>query len=117
MNTTINMTVANTIKEQLGRVTLAMLGAHDLVGDHDHLQLKIKGSKRCNVIVIRLAADDTYTVRFSKYSPLRFSRKTFLPISGGEDKEIALVEGVYVDRLHAVIEAETGLYTTMSRAG
>jgi hypothetical protein len=47
-----DLDAAETIREQLGAVTLAMLGAHQLAGDDDSLQFAIKGSRRVNKIRI-----------------------------------------------------------------
>jgi predicted TPR repeat methyltransferase len=103
-----DLTVARTIADQLGRLTLRMLGAADLLGDPDSLRFSIKGSKTCNRIKITLDPSDTYTVTFSKYVPVRVNRRT-LEITGGTDRTVSEVSGVYVDCLHAVIEQHTGL--------
>lgn len=96
-------TVASIIRDQLGRVTLAMLGAHDLVAWPDGLQFAIKGSpKKVTRIGITLAPDDTYTVTFYRGRGVNIAK-------------VAEFEGVYVDQLHDVIEEETGLYATMHR--
>jgi hypothetical protein len=98
-----DLTVANTIRAQLGVVTLAMLGAHEFVGWPDGLQFAIKGSpKKITKVWIALAPGDTYTVRFYR----------------GRGVNLAVVaehEGVYVDQLHDIIEHETGLYTRLAR--
>jgi hypothetical protein len=98
-----DLEVAETIREQLGAVTLAMLGAHQLAGDDNSLQFAIKGSRRVNKIRIVLDDDDTYTVEFWK-------------VRGADWRKVAEHSGVYVDQLHELIERETGLYTRMRGA-
>lgn len=92
--------IAQTIVQQLGNVTLAMLGANKLVDAGNSLQFGIKGSKRCNKIVIELMADDTYTISTWKVGRVNF-------------KKVGECDGVYVDNLHTVIQDLTGLYTRM----
>lgn len=98
-----DLAVANTIRAQLGAVTLAMLGAHDFVGWPDGVQFAIKGSpKKVTRIAIALAPDDTYTVEFFHGRGINIAK-------------VAEHEGIYVDQLHDLIEHETGLYATMRR--
>lgn len=92
--------VAKIIVEQLGNLTLSMIGAHQLVALPDGLQFGIKGSRKVSKIVIKLdAGTDTYTVAFYKGRGLSLQ-----PV--GES-----LEGVYVDALHRVIASATGLST------
>lgn len=104
--------IAQTIRQQLGRKALFMLGAHSLVATERGLQFKIRGSKRCNLVQIELDPSDTYTVRFSKYTPMRVNRRTF-EASPESDVEVSKTSDVYVDSLHTLIEKETGLYTKL----
>ena len=97
-----NPQIASTIIAQLGRGTLAMLGAFNLVDMGNGLGLKIKGSRRVNYIGVTLAADDTYTLTFKK-----------LTKRGLDVADVADLDGVYADSLHRVIEAETGLSTRL----
>lgn len=92
--------MATTILQQLGKPALFMLGAHTMSFTVDALNFRVKGSKKANHIEIKLDADDTYTV-------------TFRTIRGLKVKLVAEQSGVYVDNLHRVIEAETGLYTRL----
>jgi len=92
------MEIARTIIAQLGNVTLSMLGATKLVSTSNGLQFAIKGSKRCNKIVIELAANDTYTVTSWKVGRTNLT-------------QVEQCEGVYVDSLHATIKTLTGLET------
>jgi hypothetical protein len=94
-----NLTVANTIKDQLGRVALFAIGARNLVGGETFLQFGIgRNAKGVNKIRIELMPDDTYTVSFW------FVRKAYLRL-------IAQETDVYVDSLHDSIDRNTGLYT------
>jgi hypothetical protein len=93
--------VARIILKQLGPVTLAMLGARDLVASDNWLQFGIQGSpKKITKVRITLAPDDTYTVEFYRGR-------------GVNIEQAAAYESVYVDSLHDLIESETGLYTRM----
>lgn len=96
--------VANTIRAQLGRTTLAMLGAHEFVVWPDGVQFAIKGSpKRVTKIWIALEPDDTYAVEFFRGNGINLARA-------------AAYRGIYVDQLHDLIERETGLYTALRQA-
>ena len=94
--------VAETIRKQLGAVTLAMLGAHEFVAGRDSLQFAIKGSRRARKIRIVLDDDDTYTV-------------DFWTGRGADMHRLAKHSGVYVDQLHELIERETGLFTNYAQ--
>ncbi len=96
-----SMTVAETIHAQLGGRTLYMLGAKGILADETGLHFRIgRNAKSITNIRIELAADDTYTVRFFR-------------IRARNVKEIAKVDGVYVDALHRTIEEHTGLATSL----
>jgi len=94
MSTTL--TVANTIRTQLGGACLTLLGAKDLVGGPDHLQFRIQGCRKVNVVVITLKDDDTYTMEFWYIRGVKFTK-------------VSSHEGVYFDQMHATIEQATGL--------
>lgn len=103
MNTEKTMAVATTIRNQVGAVALAMMGACNMLGGEDSLQFKIKGSpKGVNHVVIKLAADDTYTVQFWNIRG-----------RGHGMKMLEEVEQVYADSLRATLAAHTGLYTSL----
>lgn len=93
-------TVAKTIATQIGNRAFFMLGARDLVAVEQGLQFAIRGTKVANKVRVVLAGDDTYTVEFWK-------------CRGLNQKLVSSREGVYVDRLHATIEAQTGLRTSL----
>lgn len=90
-------TVAKTIATQIGNRAFFMLGARDLVAVEQGLQFAIRGTKVANKVRV---GDDTYTVEFWK-------------CRGLNQKLVSSREGVYVDRLHATIEAQTGLRTSL----
>lgn len=116
-----NLTVPNTIKEQIGSKALYMLGAKNLVGDKNSLSFRIRGSNKANYIKITLDANDTYTVEFGKVRTPRASLKT-LHMTPEEYmaagyKVVAKHSGVYDNMLHKIIEKETGLYTKLFQDG
>lgn len=93
--------VAGTILQQLGRGTLAMLGAHTFVSSFNSLTLRIKGCPKINCIKIELDVSDTYTMTFYKVGGKRML------------VTVATETGVYVDCLHRTIETHTGLATRL----
>lgn len=100
-----DMTVANTILQQLGGNRFAMMtGAKQFVGSADALMFSIgKGAKdKINKVRVTLTPDDLYTVEFMKYSPTKFTVT-----------EIAKVEGVYNDMLQEIFTKYTGFFTTL----
>ncbi len=100
-----DMTVANTIAQQIGGRAFMMMGAKNKLGDHDSLSFKIgRNAKKVTHITVTLRGDDTYSVDF-----LRCRRERGVMTT----REIACDEGVYNDQLRAVIEAGTGLYLSL----
>lgn len=97
----MSLEVANTIREQLGRMALAMIGARDLVGTSDSLAFRIgRNAKAINKLVIRLDPSDTYTVQAWR-------------LRGTNAILVEEMSDVYCDMLHDVIERLTGLYTRL----
>ena len=98
-----NVQIAETIRAQLGPGSLFMVGAKQLGAVERGLSMRImRNEKSVTMIVIVLAADDTYTVQLWK----------------GRGVHVRLdheVEGVYADSLHDTLEAETGLAWRMPR--
>ncbi len=99
-----DLMVANEIRKQIGGKALYMLGAKNLAGDEKSLQFDIRGSQRFNRIKIQLNGKDLYDVTF--YKIVKYDVK---------DKKV--VEDIYFDQLHEVIERETGLYTKLKQGG
>lgn len=103
MNDAITMNtlnVANTIKNQLSRNTLFMLGAKDLIGGESYLGFKIRGSRKVTHIRITLDPIDTYTMEFFRVRALKIHK-------------VAEFNNVYCDMLHRIIEKTTGLATSL----
>lgn len=93
--------VAEIIRDQIGGKALYMLGAKNLVNHGDALSFRVRGSRKVNYIKITLDAGmDLYNMEFGK-------------IHGYNYKVKATHEGVYADMMHDLIEAETGLYTSL----
>ena len=71
-------TVARTILEQLGgNKFLAMTGAKNLGFSKDSLSMHLpKNMSKANRLTIKLEWDDTYTMRFYRYSSPRLNHKT-----------------------------------------
>ncbi len=98
MNT---LTVAQTIKEQIGHQAFFMMGAKNLVGDVNSLMFKIgRNSAGVTHIKVRLDASDTYTVQFVRIRNIKFQP---------DIKFIKEVSDIYADGLHQLIESTTGL--------
>lgn len=106
------MEVAKTILQQLGGNRFAvMTGSKNFLSDGNTLRMSLaKNISKANRLEITLEADDTYTMRFYKYTAGRLDKKTF---SWTEDKtiEVHKEKGVYCDMLQPVFTQVTGLYT------
>lgn len=98
--------IATEIRNQLGNKALVMLGAYDMLTTPRGLHFKFRGSRKCNTLQIVLRDDDTYTMEFGKYEPLRMTSRG---LKGGTFREIDKCDGVYADQLHWVIQCKTGL--------
>jgi hypothetical protein len=94
-----DMTISQTIADQIGRRTLFMLGAKSLLGDERSLRFQVRGSKVTH-IRITLGGDDLYAMEFLRCRGLKV-------------ETLATEDGVYADMLHAVIERHTGLRTSL----
>ena len=108
------MNVPNTILQQLGgNKFIVMTGSKNFLGDGYTLRMHLaKNMSKANRLEITLDADDTYTMRFYKYTAGRLNKKTF---SFTEDKvsEIYTLSGVYCDMLQQVFTQVTGMYTRL----
>src|SRR5574343_577497 len=95
--------IANTIREQLGRGFFFMVGAGNFSYDTTGaLSFRFKGSKKFNSCTISLNASDTYDVTFRKVSVRGEARR--------EEHE-----GIYFDGLHDLFRRVTGLETRVPR--
>jgi hypothetical protein len=97
-------TVASTILQQLGgNRFLAMTGARYLVATSNALQFTLSPrltKHRINSVVVRLDANDTYTLLFNRRKGV----------------DITLVDsanGIYADQLRGVFTDATGLVTSL----
>ena len=108
------MEIANTILEQLGgNKFIVMTGSKNFVADGNTLRMTLtRNISKANRLYITLNADDTYTMRFFKYTASRFNSKT-LTFTDEKIKDIKVVEGVYCDMLRDIFETTTGLYTSL----
>ena len=95
---TTDMTIANTIAEQIGHRAFLMMGTRHKMADGPALSFDIRGCREWKHIKVTLDPMDTYTVSFFKQGPRPEFKVTRLD-----------VEGVYCDMLHATIEKHTGL--------
>jgi hypothetical protein len=107
MTAAADLTVANTILEQLGgRRFMAMTGANTFIGSATGLSFKLPKSKDgANVVRIELTPLDLYdietvSVRRSKTKGITFTTKT-------------QVSGIYCDVLESTIARITGLATRL----
>lgn len=91
---------ATNLIEQIGSGAFAMLGAKDLVDTGNGLMFAIRGSKKCNKIVIELTHGDEYRVQFWKIRGLKMSM-------------VSDVRDVQVSQLRRVIEENTGLRVSL----
>lgn len=95
-----DMTVANTILEQLGgRGFMVMTGARGFIGDTASLTFRLPSSfasKGINVVKVVLNGSDTYDVAFSKLRGVKLT-----PVSTHGD--------VYAEDLRNLFSTETGL--------
>lgn len=103
------MTPADIIRKQIGGRALFMLGAKDLYSEDEgrtfHFRVG-RNEKGVNIVKITLDPSDTYTVRFLS---ARRKKGEYAPTI----KVLAECSDVYVDSLHATLEAHTGMYTSL----
>lgn len=95
MNTEKEMTVADTIVEQIGNRAFFMMGTRSRARSGNSLSFDVRGSKY-NYVKVTLEPSDTYTVEAMYYRHGRLVRH--------EERVF-----VYAESLNAVIESLTGL--------
>ena len=90
--------IASTIKDQIGRGALFMMGVKQLTDLKDGLGIRFTAKARdgINYIEIKLNAMDLYDLRFIR-------------IRGMNVTVVYEVEGIYFDNLHMTIYQVTGL--------
>lgn len=102
-----DLTIANTIAQQIGHKAFVMMGTTHKGGTDRALSFDVKGTKFCTHIRVTLDAMDTYTMEFIKVPTIRAVMK------GATNKTVDTVEGVYFDQLREIIERRTGLYLSL----
>ena len=102
MATKTDMTIANTIRDQLGHRCLYMLGAKNLIGFADGLAFRIgQNANGVNWVRITLNSMDLYDLKF-------------MWCRVGHDGIVkSAASDVYAEDLHAVIESGTGMRTSL----
>ena len=100
------------ILEQLGgHKFVVMTGSSHFVSDKNTLRMKLaKNKSKANKLDITLMPDDTYTMRFYKYSAPR-KKPNSMEYTSGKVEEVAKFEGVYNDMLQDIFTQVTGMYT------
>lgn len=98
----IDMTVANTILQQLGGNKFkAMTGASGFIGSANSLSFKIgRNREGINSVTVKLEDSDTYTVEFCKLR--KYERRI-----------MATFTSVYAEDLRKLFTNETGLETSL----
>lgn len=97
----MDLTIATTIKNQIGNKALCMMGAKNLAGNDHALTFQIgNNSKRINWIEISLNYMDLYDIKF-----IRMRKYKCITVKECND--------IYFDQLHSIIEKHTGLYLSL----
>ena len=111
----MTVAVAVNIYRQLGGDRFkVMTGASEFIGDNNTLEMKLpKNRSGANRLYITLNADDTYTMCFYKYTPVKFDMETFEIIRESKREIIKTIDGVYADMLREIFEGVTGMYTML----
>ena len=92
--------ISKTIYNQIGNQAFKMMGAKNIGYDKDSLSWKVgRNSKGITHIKVVLNLMDLYEI-------------TFFKIRGTSRKE-NLIDNVYADQLHKIIETNTGLYLSL----
>lgn len=108
------MKTAQIILEQLGGGRFAaMTGSKNFISDGNTLRMTLARNKsKANRLYITLDPDDTYRMRFIRYSAPRLNTKT-MTFTEGKTTEIKEYTGVYCDMLESLFSKVTGLYTRL----
>lgn len=110
--------VASIILDQLGgNRFLAMTGANHLVSDGYTLRMTLpRNGSKANRLYITLDPDDTYTMRFFKYTPggLRINhKKGTADFVDDKTEEVKTYHGIYCDQLQELFTEVTKMYTRL----
>ena len=108
------MTKAQIILQQLGgNKFIAMTGSNHFLDDDSTLHMHLaKNASKANRLSITLNADDTYTMRFWKYTAPRLNYKT-LTYSKEKIADIKTINGIYFDQMQNIFTEVTHLYTSL----
>lgn len=106
------MTVGGIVVNQLGGSKFfAMTGAVALFADNKGLCLTIPRNKsKANRLLITLNADDTYTMRFFRYTAPRLNHKTMM-YTEEKSTDITVYPQVYCNQLQSLFTQATGMHT------
>lgn len=110
------MRVADIILEQLGgHKFVVMTGSKNFVADGDTLRMNLaRNASKANRLWITLDADDTYTMRFFKYTAggWKVDHKKQTVVEKPEKiEEVKTYKGIYCDQLQELFTETTGMYT------
>lgn len=108
------MRVADIILDQLGgNKFVVMTGSKNFVADGNTLRMTLaKNASKANRLWITLEADDTYTMRFFRYTAPKMNTKTYT-FTDEKITEVKTTKGVYCDMLQDIFTNTTGLYTRL----
>ena len=109
-----NQQVARKIIEQLGgNKFFAMTGAKGLLSEENKLHMTLqKNMSIANKLTITLDPDDTYSMKFYKFTMGRLNMKTFV-YSENKEKEVKTFKGVFADQLQDIFATVTGMYASL----
>lgn len=93
---TQDLTIAQTISDQIGRRAFLMMGTKHKLGGENFLSFDIHGCPQFNKIQVTLEPDDTYKVEFFKFR--KFECVNYL------ERDM-----IYAENLNQCIETNTGL--------
>ncbi len=110
------MNIADIIYQQLGGGRfIAMTGCNSFIWDdrNNSLQMCIpRNSSKANRLTITYKPDDTYNMRFWRYTSCRWSSK-YAKMYPEKYTDIKVFDGVYCDQLQELFTEVTGMYTRL----
>lgn len=100
-----NQNIAMEILNQMGGMgkIKMMVNGKDFLYGENWIQFKFSGSKKMNIVKIKLNSMDLYEVKFYKYYPRKM-----------ELVELKNYDGIYCDQLKELFENTTGLYLSLN---
>lgn len=109
-----NKEVAITILNQMGgNKFVVMTGSKDFVNLGNGLRMTLsRNFSKANRLDVTLNGDDTYTMRFYRYSPCHLNKKTFEWV-GDKTVEVRKFEHIYFDQLQELFTEVTHMYTKL----